>query len=134
MVISRIALILIIPISAFSQNRYFVSFKDKANTPYSISDPAKFLSQKSIDRRNRENFQVIEEDLPVDTAYVHQVKNTGASAFFTSRWFNGVLIQADVATASTVAALSCVSNIALVALGTKLIGGRKKSTDKFGKM
>ncbi len=132
MVISRILLLLFsFPISLFSQNRYFVSFKDKTNTPYSISNPLQFLSQKSIDRRTKEIFTITSEDLPVDPAYVAQVKNCGASVFFTSRWFNGVLIQANSSEVSAVSVLPFVSNVELVAPGTKLLGGRKKSTDKF---
>src|SRR5579859_5457933 len=132
MAIGRLVLLLIIPLPVFGQNRYFVSFKDKANSGYSISDPLKFLSQKSIDRRSRENFQITAEDLPVDTTYVNQVKKAGASVYFTSRWFNGVLIQTDATTAATVSALSCVSQVELVAPGAKLTGGRRKSPDKFG--
>src|SRR5258708_4406623 len=132
MAINRVALLFFwIPISSFSQDRYFVGFKDKANTPYSVSNPLQFLSQKSIDRRVRENFPVIEEDFPVDTAYIHKVKKTGASVFFTSRWFNGVLIQTDATIASTVSALPFVSKVELVAPKAKLIGGRRNASNKF---
>lgn len=132
MAISRFALLLFwFPISLFSQDRYFVSFKDKTNTPYSVSSPLQFLSQKSIDRRAKENFTTNSEDLPVDTAYVNQVKMSGASVFFTSRWFNGVLIQANASTTSVLSALPFVSKVELVAPGTKLMGGRIKAKDKF---
>ena len=132
MAISRFVLLLLwFPISLFSQDRYFVSFKDKGNTPYSVSNPSQFLSQKSIDRRTKEDFATTLEDLPVDPAYVGQVKMTGASVFFTSRWFNGVLIQATASTSTTVSALPFVSKVELVAHGTKLLGGRKKTNDKF---
>ncbi len=125
-------LILILPFSLFGQsNRYFVSFKDKANTLFSVSNPGQFLSQKSIDRRKQENFQVSVEDFPVNPSYVQQVKAIGASVFFTSRWFNGALVQTDPATSSTIAALPFVSTVELVAPGTKLIGGRQKSNQKF---
>src|SRR6478609_7061954 len=96
MAVNRLILLLVaFPSLLFCQDRYFVSFKDKVNTPYSISNPLQFLSQKSIDRRTKEKFIINNEDLPVDPTYVAQVKATGASVFFTSRWFNGVLIQAD---------------------------------------
>jgi serine protease AprX len=132
MVISRfLFLLLCFPFSLFSQDRYFVSFKDKTNTPYSVSDPLKFLSQKSMGRRIKENFITDNEDLPVDPVYVTQVKSTGASVFFTSRWFNGALIQANTSIASAVSMLPFVSKVELVAHGTKLIGGRKKSINKL---
>src|SRR5258705_4469931 len=107
MVGSRIAfLLLVLPLSVFAQtNRYFVSFKDKANSVYSVSNPLQFLSQKSIDRRARENFLMTEEDLPVNGDYVHQVKATGAEVYFRSRWFNGVLVQTSPSMVSAINAL-----------------------------
>ncbi|HCW07885.1 MAG TPA: hypothetical protein DGG95_11045, partial [Cytophagales bacterium] len=112
-------------------NRYFVSFKDKANTIYSVSNPRQFLSQKSIDRRARENFITTEEDFPVNASYVQQVKATGAEVYFTSRWFNGVLVQTDPATISTIGQLSFVSAVEMVAPGTKLVGGRVRAQKKL---
>jgi serine protease AprX len=53
-------------------------------TPFSISDPTQFLSTRSIERRQKQNISIIEEDLPVNPGYVSQVKMTGAKTFFTS--------------------------------------------------
>src|SRR6478609_4298576 len=132
MAVSRLIFFLVgFPLSVFCQDRYFVSFKDKVNTPYSISNPLQFLSQKSIDRRAKEKFIISDEDLPVDPTYVAQVKATGASVFFTSRWFNGVLIQADKPTSTLISNLPFVSKVELVAPGAKLLGGRKSSINKF---
>jgi serine protease AprX len=120
------------PLTVLGQsNRYFVSFRDKVNTSYSISQPLQFLSQKSIDRRTRENFGVIDEDLPVDTAYVRQVKATGAEVFFSSRWFNGVLVQTDATVVGAISALPFVSNVELVAYGATLVSDREKARNKF---
>jgi hypothetical protein len=110
-------------------NRYFVSFKDKANSPFSISNPSQFLSQKSINRRSKENFITIEEDLPVNQTYVQQVKATGAEVYFTSRWLNGLLIQTSPSIASLVSNLSFVSNVELVGWGSRL-NARLKATKK----
>lgn len=127
----RVIFLLLISFSGFSQtiNRYFVSFKDKTNTPFSISGPSQFLSSKSIERRNKEGFVVSTDDLPVDPNYVAQVKATGASVFYSSRWFNGVLVQMDASLESSISSLSCVSKLELVAYGKKLLGGRVR---KFG--
>ncbi len=136
MVGSRIAfLLLVLPLSVFAQtNRYFVSFKDKANSSYTISNPSQFLSQKSIDRRARENFVVSEEDLPVNQTYVQQVKALGPECFFTSRWFNGLLIQTDASIASSIKALPFVTKVELVAWGTRLLNGRTGVNQKFEKL
>src|SRR5690242_17395193 len=109
-----IVALLIFPASLLAQtNRYFVTFKDKANSIFTVGNPSQFLSQKSIDRRTRENFATTEEDFPVNAGYVQQVKATGAEVYFTSRWFNGVLIQTTSSIASTVGALSCIQSIEL---------------------
>lgn len=120
----------LISVSGWAQtNRYFISFKDKANTPFSISNPSAFLSQRSIDRRQKQNISIIEEDLPVTPDYVQQVKATGAKTFFTSKWWNGVLVQTDASTISTINALPFVSKTELVAPSTKLLGGRVSEED-----
>ncbi len=105
-------------------NRYFVFFKDKTGTPFSISSPTQFLSARSIDRRLKQGIAITEEDLPVNPTYVAQVKTTGAKTFFTSRWWNGVLIETNLATVTTINALPFVQESVLVAPGSKLIGGR----------
>ena len=109
-------------------NQYFVFFKDKANTPYSISSPAQFLSYRSIGRRQKQNIPVIEEDLPVNPGYVNGVKQTGATVFYASRWWNGVLVEGDAAAITSINSLSFVSHSILVAPGKKNVSGRVRST------
>ncbi len=117
-------------ISATAQtDRYFVSFKDKNNSAFSISAPLQFLSQKSIDRRKKQNITITIDDLPVNSGYVTQVKATGAKIFFTSKWWNGLLIQTDKATLQVINALPFVLKTELIAPGSKLIGGRKPQMD-----
>jgi serine protease AprX len=119
-------LLLALCISAYAhaQDRYFVSFTDKANTTFSLSNPAAFLSAKSIARRTRLGIALTEEDLPVNATYVAQVKATGAKTFFTSKWWNGVLVQTDASTTTTIAALPFVKKVERVANGAKLLNGR----------
>lgn len=116
---------LVISLIAQAQtNRYFVFFKDKTGTPYSISNPSEFLSSKSIARRQKQGIVTTEEDLPVNPTYVAQVKTTGAKTFFTSRWWNGVLVETNTTTISTINYLPFVKESILVAPGSKLVGGR----------
>lgn len=127
-----IVVLLFLPASLIAQaDRYFVSFKDKSNSPYSLSNPLQFLSQKCLDRRARENFAASEEDFPVNANYVQQVKATGAEVYFTSRWFNGVLVQTTSLIASTVGNLPFVQSVELVAHGQTLLGGRRKANQKL---
>lgn len=83
-------------IQGFAQpvlNRYFVQYTDKNNTPFSISNPLQFLSQRAIDRRTNQGITVDSNDLPVDPAYVAGVAATGANVIHRIKWFNGVVIQ-----------------------------------------
>lgn len=107
-------------------NQYFVYFNNKTGTPFSVSQPGQFLSSKSIERRANQEIPITEEDLPVNPAYVQLVKSTGAETFFTSRWWNGVLVECDETTLAQVNALACVNKSILVAPGSRLSGGRKR--------
>ncbi len=75
--------------------KYAIHFTDKNNTPFSISQPEAFLSQKAIDRRAKYNIPIIEEDLPVDPAYVQEVLNTSSDAelILEVKWFNAIIIS-----------------------------------------
>lgn len=112
--------------SVAQSNRYIVFFKDKVNTPFSINEPLKFLSLRSVERRSNQQISVLDEDLPVNPAYVSGVKGMGAKTFFTSRWMNCLLIEASVSLLPSIQSLTYVSKIELVAPGVKLTGGRTK--------
>jgi serine protease AprX len=91
-----LCVILLMVISANAQvNRYMVFFKDKKNSPYSVSNPSAFLSQKAIERRINQNIEITIEDLPVNPAYVQGLRDMGVKTFFKSKWFNGILVQCD---------------------------------------
>ena len=81
--------------TAQSNPRYLVLYKDKANSPYSTDKPTDYLSQRSVSRRIRQNIPVTTNDLPVNPAYVSAIKQTGASVIYSSRWFNGSVVEAS---------------------------------------
>lgn len=103
-------------------NRYFIYFADKSgdNYPYSISNPNEFLTQRAIDRRSRQGISIKESDLPVNPEYVQDLKNEGIEVFFTSRWMNGALVNANTTLLKNVAQLAFVDSIALIADTTVL--------------
>lgn len=107
-------------------NRYFVFFKDKTGTPYTIAQPEDFLSAKSIARRQSQQIIITETDLPVNPAYIQQLKDMGVDTYYTSRWWNGVLVEAEVSEATTISALPIVDQVLLVAPGNKFSNGRIK--------
>jgi serine protease AprX len=111
-------------VSAQSVNRYVIFFKDKQASPFSITRPQEFLSQKSIDRRTKQGIELSEEDIPVNQSYVLQVRNAGARTFFTSRWMNALLVETDVPTLDQIKLLPFVLRTEYVAPNQKLSVGR----------
>lgn len=79
--------------SAYS--RYIIEFTDKFNSPYSISDPSQYLSQRAIDRRIRYGIGIDEFDLPINPDYIQAVTATGVTLLNRSKWLNSVSIQTD---------------------------------------
>ena len=104
-------LTILLNLQSFAQNQYFVLFKDKANSPFSISRPKEFLSDRSIKRRTNQNIAIIERDLPPNPSYLSDVAKTGAKILYKSRWLNGALIQTDAATLDKVLKLSFVRGL-----------------------
>lgn len=127
----RILLLLLVSVQVCAQaNRYIVYFKDKAGSPYSVSNPAQYLSNRALERRSRQGIPVTEEDIPVNDNYIGDVQSAGAKTFFSSRWLNCVLIEATPATISVVQQLSSVANVELVAPGKRLSSGRVRKFKK----
>lgn len=86
-------------VSIFAQSpaKYWVQFKDKQGTPYSIDKPAEFLSAKSIERRAKYNIKITEQDLPVTPVYVQKVLalDSNMILFTKSKWMNGITIYSE---------------------------------------
>lgn len=89
-------LLLFISVGANAQSNeqvYTFQFSDKDNTPYSLSNPLEFLSQRAVDRRKRQNISLDEKDLPVDPSYVQAVLDEGGIYLTHSKWFNSVTVR-----------------------------------------
>lgn len=95
--------------------RYRLTLKDKANNPYSLQHPEAFLSQKSIERRQRLGIQLDEHDLPITPEYLKQISHTGAKVFNYSKWNNTVQVEVyDTLTLAKLDALPFVTSSLLV--------------------
>ena len=112
-----------------AQDRYMVFLSDKDNVPYTLDNPEAFLSSESIERRNQQNIPVDSSDLPIDPRYVVQLAQTGAQVFYTSRWFNAVLLAASDEVLPLVKDLDFVTGVELVRPDRK--GGRQKGGSAY---
>ncbi|MBC8146501.1 MAG: serine protease, partial [Bacteroidetes bacterium] len=130
--ISILVVALILSSIAISQNnsKYWVLFTDKNNSPYSISNPLGFLSQKALDRRTKSSILIQQNDIPVNPFYIDSLKTIGAIVLNTSRWFNAATIfLSDSGLVDTISSLSFVKSIDCVAKETN----KKKKGDKSTK-
>ncbi|WP_276496077.1 S8 family serine peptidase [Pontibacter litorisediminis] len=75
------------------EQKRLIFFKDKANSPYSLSKPLEFLSSKALERRQRQKITLSSRDLPVNPSYVAALTDAGATVWYTSRWFNAAVVQ-----------------------------------------
>ena len=80
-------------VSAEKVYKFRVSLKDKVGTTYSIDKPEEFLSERAIERRNRQQLLVDETDLPVSQVYIDELKATGAQLVTSSKWNNTVVLE-----------------------------------------
>lgn len=76
--------------------RYWIKFRDKNGTAFSINQPEKFLSQTSIIRRVKSNVSIDISDLPVTQDYINGVAAVpNVKVVYASKWLNGIVIQFD---------------------------------------
>lgn len=88
-----IFLLLLIPLHVSGAGYYFyVQFTDKNNSPYSLSQPSQFLSARAIERRTNFALAYDSTDLPVNPAYLQQVRNLGVEVHSKSKWMNGITV------------------------------------------
>ncbi len=76
-----------------TDDKFYIQFTDKNNSPFSIQQPLQFLSQKSIDRRTKQSIAINESDLPVNANYLAKIKQLGATVLYSLKWMNGAVIQ-----------------------------------------
>ncbi len=72
---------------------YRIWLKDKLNSPFSLTQPEAYLSQKAIDRRNAQNITITVHDLPVNPAYLAAIGSTGVLIRTQSKWLNTAVVQ-----------------------------------------
>jgi serine protease AprX len=104
---------------------YWVTFMDKADSPYSIKEPTAFLSEKAIERRKTFNIPVTEEDFPPNPQYLNGLKAKGARILHSSRWMNTATATILEDSLSSIKKLPYVKDVQYV--GIQVRGGAKFS-------
>jgi subtilisin family serine protease len=105
---------------------YWIIFKDKNTSPYSLERPEEFLSQRSINRRLNQHISLQQRDIPVNPAYIAGVSDLGAKIKNRSKWMNGITVTVtDNSIPDKIAALPYVQSI------TKILLAPSKADSKF---
>ncbi|HRG01684.1 MAG TPA: S8 family serine peptidase [Bacteroidia bacterium] len=103
-------------VKAQTFTKYWVKFKDKNGSPYTIGNPSAYLSAKSIARRANQGIAIDMSDIPVNQTYINQVNATGAQVFQRSKWMNAaIVIISNPSQLTAINSLTCVLSTAPVA-------------------
>lgn len=96
--------------------RYRITLKDKNKCNFSIKHPEKFLSQKALERRQRQHISIDSTDLPVSIKYIKGIEKYGVKVIHTSKWNNTVCVSCiDTMTIMKIARLPYVIGVQRVA-------------------
>lgn len=115
---------------AGAQSCFRISFTDKVHSLALLDKPATFLSERSIQRRMRQQIPLEESDLPVSRIYIDSVVNKGALLLHTSRWMNSITVKMN--DDRDISALSAFVFVKEIELTRPAIPGKKRAAGKFG--
>jgi subtilisin family serine protease len=102
-------LLTVFAINGFTQDRYWVFFKDKNNTSF---DPYEYFDNKAIERRIANNISLYDStDHPVSDEYITELGLYVDSITTISRWFNCAASIIPEENISTISQLSFVKDI-----------------------
>lgn len=108
-----LALLTLLPANASS--RYWVVFKDRGYTTSDLSACIDSLNRnwpaRSLSRRQRAGASISENDLPLSTDYVQQLRTFGCSIGRESRWLNAVSVTATAGSLQQVRSLPFVESV-----------------------
>ena len=105
--------------------KYRISLTDKAATTYSLSQPGRFLSEKAIARRQRQNLPVDSTDLPVCAKYIDAIRKKGVHIVVTGKWDNFVTVSCNDSTL-----IHKIAKLPFVRFTEKVWHGSMKMTSK----
>lgn len=84
--------------SGYSQYNYYKLWFSGKDSSYDVSRPSEFLSSKALERRLIQQIPVVESDLPVNRAFISEIKNSGAEVVYISKWLNMAIVKTDAQT------------------------------------
>lgn len=85
--------IYIISPTIFADHKFRVYLKDKEQSEFTINNPKVFLSEKALERREKQKIAIEESDLPLSKSYTNTIEKLGFPIVAKSKWHNTVSIS-----------------------------------------
>jgi hypothetical protein len=95
-------------------NTYIIYFSDKGVNKNAGLNPSIYLTEKSAERRIKQKIAFDQSDIPVNEEYVQDVIKIGATILARSRWFNTIVIEANIDMADKIAAFPFIAQIQIL--------------------
>jgi len=117
---------------AKAQQDALVFFADKENVAASIANPISILTQEALDRKALHNIPIDELDVPVNEAYITQLKNDPEiSVHAKSKWMNAVYVRGSQTAIDGLTSLPFVTEIEFADKSLNRQAFQKEPEDKF---
>ncbi len=78
--------------------KYRVWLKDKGSdvqVQRQLKHPERYLSERSLQRRERQGFEIDITDVPVNSKYIKRIESVGLDVILRSKWNNTVVVQCE---------------------------------------
>jgi hypothetical protein len=102
-------------------NLYVLFVSDKGASMDAGINPSLFLSDKSVERRLKQQIAFDQSDIPVNEQYVSEISKTGARILARSRWFNTIVIEATNEIVNEISSLPFISKVQRINNGNKQV-------------
>ena len=103
------------------QQAYLISFTAKENL-WQLQQPTAFLSERAIARREKQGIALGPADIPVSYIRRETVANLASYAGHTSKWLNGMYVEATPSELAQIQSLPFVAKVQPITGGTATHG------------
>ena len=115
-----------------AQQDAVVFFADKEDVTISINNPILIMTQEAIDRKTLQNTPIDERDVPVNEAYITQIKaQPGITVHAKSKWMNYAFIRGSQTDVENLLNLAFVTGVEFMDKGLNFSPAPGNIPDKF---
>ena len=98
--------------AGFSQEDAWVYFNVKNSSQTYYDNPLEMLSQRALDRRNRQGIALDSKDIPIDKNFISQIKSvSGIAVMAKSKWLNALHVRSTQTVINSLKALAFVEKV-----------------------